>query len=203
MSAAECAQVRRFTQPCANSDRRQNETRNLVTTFRAIRTTVRCMSVLMLAAWISMCCCDRRALAELIFPPVDGASAAGVDSCCAAAIPSCCSAAKPSTTRPPCCQGDTDSDSCCSESSNESSDDDAPKSNCCTGACCVKLSIVQPPIHVPVDCIGAALPAALVFDSALLVSVSNEGALRSNDLHRSDGEPPPRHRLVLTARFLI
>ncbi len=198
----------RYSAGLSEPTRAQRRRRNCVNlSLATLRATLRNTLVLALGAWISMCCCDRRALTAAFLPsPIEccatnaDAPADASDSCCES-LPPCCAAkvkAKAGAT--------TDAiDSCCA-STDEKTDDtprDSRDSHRCCGSCCVKWHVAPAQPDFTPDSIGAALIAALSVDATIVRDTAREAEHRSLELHRNDGEPPPRQRLVLTARFLI
>lgn len=141
--------------------------------------------VLALGAWISMCCCDRRAIAEL-FLATDAATLAIETT---------------NETLPPCC-----AKAHCGQDASQQRDTNDPAQHSpghCNGACCVKLNIAHPQPDLTPDSIGAALDAASLLNGTIVTLARDMRQDPLVEFNRSDGEPPPRHRLVITARFLI
>ncbi len=130
-----------------------------------------------LAGWMLLCCCDKKLLASAI-------------------------ANEPATARS-CCQ-----DSCCKQTSG--SDDarasdqgrrEAPARRC-TDGCCNKICFVSLPFEVDVDKIGT-LPLFAMFPEIGVDSVAAAVEVARSRFNRSDGEPPPRLVLILSARIRI
>ena len=130
-----------------------------------------------LAGWMLLCCCDKKLLASAI-------------------------ADEPGSARA-CCQ-----DTCCKQS--PSSDDsrsadqgqrEAPARRC-TDGCCNKICCVSAPFEVDVDTIGT-LPLIAIFPEIGVDSVAAAVEVARSRFNRSDGEPPPRLVLILSARFRI
>jgi len=93
--------------------------------------------VLCLAAWMSMCCCEKRMLAQAF---ADAPEAA----------PSCCGGS--------CCGNDGDA--------QPSTDRDHRQGGCCADGCCAKAAPHAPSFDVAVDAVGVPMLAVLVVREA-------------------------------------
>jgi hypothetical protein len=130
-----------------------------------------------LAGWMLLCCCDKKLLASAI-------------------------ADEPGSARA-CCQ-----DTCCKQS--PSSDDSRPAdqgqreapARRCTDGCCNKICCVSAPFEVDVDTIGT-LPLFAMLPKIGVDSVAAAVEVARSRFNRSDGEPPPRLVLILSARIRI
>lgn len=141
---------------------------------------IRFLLVVALAAWTTLCCCERRALADAIF----GSPASGATS---------------STTPEGCesrCCGD-----CSSADRMDETDEpaDAPhERGCCDDGCCLKAT--TPPTHLELvaDPVGREIPS----DGWTLAPQARETA-RAAPFGDDEVRPPPWRILVVSARLRI
>jgi hypothetical protein len=129
--------------------------------------------VLCLAAWMSMCCCEKRILAHAF---------AGAPE----AAPSCCGGA---------CCGD--------EASVQGADSrhrggDHRPGGCCADGCCAKAAPNASVFDLAVDAIGTPMLAVLVAHD-----VDPRCARAPAHEDRAVGEPPPRLALLISRRLRI
>ncbi len=134
-----------------------------------------------LAAWMVLCCCEKRILAASL-APTDAPTQSRERSCCISN--NCCE----SSTQ----DASTTSDDC--GGSGERSNHDRS----CAGGCCNKAAFTIPPFELTVDCIGTVLIAPLNLEPVTTSFTAAE--IRVN---ASDGEPPPRLALLISARLRI
>ena len=127
-----------------------------------------------LAAWMTLCCCEKRMLVAEVLGETAAAS------------------------RDACCDDDSDKPACCrtARSNERSREHDR---NCCKDACCMKAAFEAPPMHIDVDAIGVALPITMDVDAR----VASAFVAAQPAFDRSDGEPPPRLGLLTTARLRV
>jgi len=139
--------------------------------------TVERLLVCALAAWMSLCCCEKRMLAHAISPEPAVTAHSG-----------CCSS---------CCEGASRPDGAGSDSSSGSPNDHAGES-CCRDGCCQKAAVSAVSFSVGVDLIGSPLPPVEAPREAI-----EPGRLEIAHDDLSTGEPPPRLALVITRRLRI
>ena len=137
-----------------------------------------------LAAWMTLCCCEKRMLAAEIL----GNATASEDDCCSGAP-------HDDDGR----DGDERASGDCCSKKHRSSDSSDHDRGCCKDDCCKKASFQAPPLHIGVDTIGVALPATNDVDAFGAALRLPTRAM----FDRSDGEPPPRLGLITTARLRI
>lgn len=139
---------------------------------------IRSLLVFAFAAWMSLCCCEKRILAHAF----DSAPQSSVPSCCAE---HCC--ADDASER----DGDSNRD-------NRESHDSSQPRNCADG-CCVKGATAAPVFVLDLDLVGCPLPPSIARD---LVPANLAGRALAHD-DRAVGEPPPRLALVISRRLRI
>lgn len=128
-----------------------------------------------LAAWMSLCCCEKRILAHAF-----DAAEARTQGCCAGG---CCA------------------DAAAAGLEKEQARDDraTPRPvSCCADGCCTKAAFATDCFTPAVDTIGAALPTSVVLPARL----AEPGRILAHE-DRAAGEPPPRLALVISGRLRI
>lgn len=145
---------------------------------------VRRLATIALAAWVVLCCCERRIYAEVLLGfEAHGCSSQG---CCAA-----------DTAPPPCCAH------CASERDDSRQpspcDDHEPTDgSCCSEGCCDKSAAPVCAFTPAIDAIGAPLPTTLEPGAACEPAPC---APADDDGDRC--RPPPWRVLIDTARLRI
>lgn len=135
--------------------------------------------VLVLAAWVSLCCCEKRMLADAI-----GGYAGAARSCC---------------ERDCCCDDDAAGDA--TGDATEGGGDreqDHGKQGCCADGCCAKAAPSSASFALDFDRIGCALPPSFGPGAPVLEA----GRVLSHE-DRAVGEPPPRLGLIISRRLRI
>jgi hypothetical protein len=151
-------------------------------------TVLRRLTVTAFAAWMLFCCCEKRVFAALVSCT---ATSAAPDLTGESSTASCCSPQR-----------------CCSESfgrpGGDQSDDSAPgepwrSSEYCADGCCNKTLSLHTAFQLDLDAIGTLLPPTVA--SEITLAASEIPLCASFD--RSDGGPPSRLILVISARLRI
>lgn len=137
-----------------------------------------------LAAWVVLCCCERRIYAEVLLG-VDAQGCAAQGCCVAEVAP------------PPCCAH------CAAESDGPEEaapcEDEPPTDgSCCSDGCCDKSAAPASTFTVALDAIGAPLPTTLE-----LVPTSETAASAPAHGDRDRCRPPPWRVLIDSARLRI
>jgi hypothetical protein len=134
--------------------------------------------VIVLAAWVSLCCCEKRMLADAI-----GGHAETARGCC----------------ERDCCGDDDDKvtdDATHRGSGNHEQDHGKP--GCCADGCCAKAAPSSASFTLDFDQIGCALPPS--FEPC--APMPTAGRVLSHE-DRAVGEPPPRLGLIISRRLRI
>lgn len=137
---------------------------------------IRSLLVFAFAAWMSLCCCEKRILAHAF----EGSTQNAAPSCCAK---HCCADEAPSQDG--------------GEHSSNHHDSSQPR-NCADG-CCVKGATAAPVFVLDLDLVGSPIPPSIV---RLAVQADLAGRALAHD-DRAVGEPPPRLALVISRRLRI
>jgi len=160
------------------------------------------------AAWMLLCCCEKRLFASLLFPdavsgvsccPDDGAGAA-TDTFAEDALPPCCRAC--GSTRLSCENEESARVGGDADGIPEPADQHAPHGRCCDG-CCTKAPAPPTPLTLDRDDVGVEMPWLLAD-----LPGSKETRIVSAAFAQPQGRPPPRWRtprlqLVTSARLRI
>lgn len=139
---------------------------------------IRSTLVTALAAWMLLCCCERRIYADTLL----GALGA-TDAACAtaeAAAPACC---------PGCAGGD--------EGRRDGRSEGEPEPPCCGNGCCDKAAAPAPDLAPAVDTVGVAIAVP----HAAASHVARPGMPRA--VRDGRCRPPPWRTLIETARLRI
>ena len=161
-----------------------------------VASAIRRVLVCALAAWMALCCCEKRLLAEQFGAGHDAAAASAASACCCCADRACGDA--DDATRP--ADGRED----------DPGDHESHPRNCADG-CCQKAAPHVTGFVPATDTVGAPLPDALLATepraastAASTTASSAAGpSARGPRSGESPGEPPPWLALLISARLRI
>lgn len=151
---------------------------------------IRIIAVFAFAAWITLCCCERKAIAEWIGFAVPSSS------CCASS-----NEAAEESEIPPCCRSAD-----CAKEESPPKDATTPHGSCTMQGCCDRFSGPMTSLDVPTDQVGVELTWQCDFTAS---TVSTLVALEQSnpppilrELARLIS-PPPKLLLLISRRIRI
>ena len=151
---------------------------------------IRIIAVFAFAAWITLCCCERKAIAEWIGFAVPSSS------CCASS-----NEAAEESEIPPCCRSAD-----CAKEESPPKDATTPHGSCTMQGCCDRFSGPMTSLAVPTDHVGVELTWQFDFTaSAVSTLVALEQANPPPILRELARliSPPPKLLLLVSRRIRI